>query len=80
MIERKALEEELAAMAPPANVVRLHPGAAKRYLEIVNDLATSLSRRNVAIGDAPPEPSSAKNCTMSRTSDALTKRHKAASS
>jgi len=46
--ERKALEAELAEMPPPANVVSLHPGARKRYLEIVNDLATSLPRRHVA--------------------------------
>ena len=41
--ERKPLEQEIAA---PANVVTLHPGAVKRYLEAVNDLATSLLRRN----------------------------------
>jgi hypothetical protein len=44
--ERKALETEIAAMASLANVVTLHPGAVKRYLEMVNDLATSLPRRN----------------------------------
>jgi hypothetical protein len=42
--ERNALEAELAAMQPPANVITLHPGAVKRYLEMVNDLATSLPR------------------------------------
>ena len=47
-MERKALEAELAEMAPPTNVVSLHPGAMKRYLEIVNDLATSLPQRDVA--------------------------------
>jgi hypothetical protein len=31
--ERKALEEELMAMQPPTNVVTLHPGAVKCYLE-----------------------------------------------
>jgi DNA invertase Pin-like site-specific DNA recombinase len=46
--ERKALEEELTAMQPPTNVVTLHPGAVKRYLEIVDDLATSLPRRTVS--------------------------------
>jgi hypothetical protein len=46
--ERKALEAELAAMQPPTNVITLHPGAVKRYLEMVNDLATSLPRRAVA--------------------------------
>jgi hypothetical protein len=46
--ERKALQAELAAMAPPANVVSLHPVAVKRYLAMVNDLAISLPRREVA--------------------------------
>jgi hypothetical protein len=41
------LEEELSTMQPPTNVVTLHPGAMKRYLEIVDDLATSLPRRAV---------------------------------
>jgi len=45
--ERKALEAELSAMQPPTNVVTLHPGAVKRYLEVVGDLATSLPRRTV---------------------------------
>jgi hypothetical protein len=35
-------------MQPPTNVVTLHPGAVKRYLEVVDDLATSLPRRTVA--------------------------------
>jgi hypothetical protein len=39
--ERKALEAELSAIQPPANVVKLHPGAVKRYFEVVDDLATS---------------------------------------
>ena len=46
--ERKALEAELAAMQPLTNVITLHPGAVKHYLEMVNDLATSLSRRTIA--------------------------------
>src|SRR5262245_44805723 len=33
--ERKPLEQEIAALAAPANVVTLHPGAVKRYLEAV---------------------------------------------
>jgi hypothetical protein len=37
--ERKALEAELEAMEPPTNVVTLHPGTVKRYLEMVDDLA-----------------------------------------
>jgi hypothetical protein len=43
--ERKALEAELSAMQPPTNIVTLHPGAVKRYLEVVDDLVTSLPRR-----------------------------------
>jgi hypothetical protein len=35
-------------MAPPVNVISLHPVAVKRYLAMVNDLATSLPRRKVA--------------------------------
>jgi hypothetical protein len=46
--EREALKAELAAMTPPANVVTLHPGAVKRYLAMVNDLATSLPHRTVS--------------------------------
>ena len=46
--ERKALEGELAEIAEPTNVVSLHPGAVKRYLQIVDDLATSLPRRDIA--------------------------------
>ena len=46
--EREALKAELATMGPTANVVTLHPGAVKRYLEVVNDLATSLPYRRVA--------------------------------
>jgi site-specific DNA recombinase len=57
--ERKALQAELAKMTPPANVVTLHPVAVKRYLQMVNDLATSLPRREVAsnegISQALPE-------------------------
>jgi len=46
--ERKALEAELSAIQPPTNIVTLHPGAVTRYLEVVDDLATSLPRRTVA--------------------------------
>jgi pimeloyl-ACP methyl ester carboxylesterase len=46
--EREALEAELAAMTPPANIITLHPGAVKRYLAMVNDLATSLPHRTVS--------------------------------
>jgi site-specific DNA recombinase len=49
--ERKALEEELTSMQPPTNVVTLHPGAVKRYLEIVDDLATSLLQRTVSVDE-----------------------------
>jgi hypothetical protein len=35
-------------MTPPANVITLHPGAVKRYLTMVNDLATSLPHRTVS--------------------------------
>jgi hypothetical protein len=35
-------------MTPPANVITLHPGAVKRYLATVNDLATSLPHRTVS--------------------------------
>jgi hypothetical protein len=52
--KRKALEAELAAMQPPANVITLHPGAVKRYLEMVNDLATSLPQRTVASNEGIP--------------------------
>jgi len=47
--ERKALEEEIAALTAPAKVVTLHPGMVKRYLEVVDDLATSLVRRNAPV-------------------------------
>lgn len=50
--EREALKAELAAMAPPANVIALHPGAVKRYLAMVNDLATSLPHRTIAGDEA----------------------------
>jgi hypothetical protein len=46
--EREVLKAELAAMAPPANVVTLHAGAVKRYLEMVSDLATALPHRAVS--------------------------------
>jgi len=39
--ERKPLEQEIAALAAPANVVTLHPGAVKRYLEAVNDVTAT---------------------------------------
>jgi hypothetical protein len=45
--EREALKAELATLSPPANVVSLHPRAVKRYLEVVNDLASSLPHRQV---------------------------------
>jgi hypothetical protein len=35
-------------MTPPANVITLHPGAVKRYLAMVDDLATSLLHRTVS--------------------------------
>jgi hypothetical protein len=41
------LETELAAIEPPTNVVTLHPVAVKRYLEMVDDLATSLPHREI---------------------------------
>ncbi len=50
--EREALKAELAAMAPPENVIALHPGAVKRYLAMVNDLATSLPHRTIAGDEA----------------------------
>jgi site-specific DNA recombinase len=50
--EREALKAELAAMTPPANVITLHPGAVKRYLAMVNDLATSLPHRTVSGDEA----------------------------
>jgi len=46
--EREALTTELAAMTPPTNVITLHPGAVKRYLAMVNDLANSLPHRTVS--------------------------------
>jgi site-specific DNA recombinase len=50
--EREALKTELAAMMPPANVVTLHPGAVKRYMEMIGDLATALPHRAVSGGEA----------------------------
>jgi hypothetical protein len=45
--ERQALKAELVTLSPPANVVSLHRGAVKRYLEVVNDLASSLPHRQI---------------------------------
>jgi hypothetical protein len=45
------LEEELAAMQPPTNVVTLHPGAVNVTSKIVDDLATSLPRRMVSVDE-----------------------------
>jgi site-specific DNA recombinase len=47
---RDAAQAELAALAPPAKGVELHPAAVTRYLAAIDDLAATLSRRLV-VGD-----------------------------
>jgi site-specific DNA recombinase len=44
---RDAAQAELAALAPPAKVVDLHPAAITRYLAAIDDLAGTLSRRMI---------------------------------
>src|SRR5262249_35023245 len=44
---RDDAQAKLAALAPPAKVVDLHPSAVARYLAAVEDLAGTLGRRAV---------------------------------
>jgi site-specific DNA recombinase len=44
---RDSARAELAALAPPVKVVELHPAAVARYLDAIDDLAATLSRRIV---------------------------------
>jgi hypothetical protein len=44
---RDSARADLASLVPPVKVIELHPAAVARYLEAINDLAATLSRRIV---------------------------------
>jgi site-specific DNA recombinase len=48
---RDDAQAELAALAPPARPVELHPTAVERYLAVIEDLAATLSYRAIHDGE-----------------------------
>jgi hypothetical protein len=45
--EKRDIENELARLEPPDNVIALHPAAVTRYLETAEDIAATIATRAV---------------------------------